>query len=130
MPIKKRDTTASGVAASAVPLPYVPDPAARLQSCATPSETRLAAFKTYALPGTPPKDIPSDDIVRLLRAPQNDENVDLVYRNRIKGRLTAIRAFCVFCQGGSPKAARLCANVTCPLWAFRTGANGMRGERK
>lgn len=109
---------------------YQPSAETRLNLSETPSNRRLTAFKTYALPGVKPAEIPIDDLVTVLRTPQNDENVDYVYRNRIKGRLSAIRAFCVFCQGGSPKAARLCAQVTCPLWSFRTGANGMRGERK
>lgn len=35
------------------------------------------------------------------------------------GPLTAIRQFCLECQGASAKAVRACADRHCPLWDWR-----------
>lgn len=75
-----------------------------------------------------PKQIPLGDLLTLVRKPQNNETVDKVYRNRIRSRQTAIRAFCVLCIGGSPKAVRMCVKVDCPLWLFRLGSNPFRRD--
>jgi hypothetical protein len=54
-------------------------------------------------------------------------NVERTYRNRIRSPLTGIRAMCVVvCHSGSPKAVASCSNMSCPLWAFRMGKNGLR----
>ena len=33
--------------------------------------------------------------------------------------LTAIRRFCLECQGSSPRSVRCCPDGQCPLWAWR-----------
>lgn len=35
------------------------------------------------------------------------------------GSLTAIRQFCLECQGASAKAVRACTDEECPLWVWR-----------
>jgi hypothetical protein len=87
---------------------------------------RTAGFLTYG--GSNPKEVPIDDIIAMLRVPQNDDNMERAYRNRIKGRLSAIRAFCVLKEGG-PRAARMCSSVTCPLWPYRMGTNPFRRKK-
>jgi hypothetical protein len=67
------------------------------------------------------------DLLTLVRSPLNPgDSVEVKYRNRIRSPLTAIRAFCVECQGGSPKSVNKCTLVECPFWAFRMGQNGYR----
>ena len=75
---------------------------------------------------TDPKTIPIDDLVDLVRTPDNDADVDKVYRNRIRSKATGIRAFCVLCAGGQPRRVRVCENVKCALWPFRMGSNPFR----
>jgi hypothetical protein len=96
-----------------------------------PREQRTrAGYVMYGHYGTEPDSIPLDDLVALARTPYNKtDNIEQVYRNRIKGRLSAIRAYCVTCVGG-PKKVRFCDMFTCPLWAFRMGHNGLRGARQ
>lgn len=130
MPIIRRDATDAVAAPPAAVPVHRPDPNAVLNASQTPPERRTIAYMAYALDHPKPTDIPVDDLVTLVRTPLNDANVDRTYRSRIKGRLSAIRAMCVECSGGSPKAARTCVAVNCPLWSFRTGANGMRGNRR
>lgn len=130
MPIARRDVPEAVAAPPAAPPVHSPDPSALLNASHTPAERRTIAFLAYASEQRKPTEIPVDDLVLLARTPQNDANVDRTYRGRIKGRLSAIRAMCVECSGGSPKAARTCVQVNCPLWSFRTGANGMRGARR
>lgn len=36
--------------------------------------------------------------------------------------LTALRQFCLECQGASPKAVRACPDAHCAIWAWRTVA--------
>lgn len=38
----------------------------------------------------------------------------------------AIRAWCLECEGGSPKAVRLCSNDKCHLYLYRMGRNPRR----
>lgn len=49
------------------------------------------------------------------------------YRARIKNRTTAIRAYCVECQGGDTAAVRDCPSMTCPLYSFRMERNPFHG---
>lgn len=122
MPILKRDKNAPAVQSTAPD--YVPDKDAVLEAFPNP---RRAAMILYD-ENTPVKKIPLDDIALLTRMPDNATNQDVVYRNRIKSRMTAIRAFCVLCVGG-PRAARMCPSVSCPLWPFRMGHNPFRGSK-
>ena len=74
-----------------------------------------------------PVDTPIQTLLARVRTPYNKhESVEERYRKRIKSPLSAIRAFCVECEGFSPKAVGKCASVRCPLWPFRLGTNGMR----
>jgi hypothetical protein len=40
--------------------------------------------------------------------------------------LSAIRKFCIQCQGGNQKAPTLCASIDCSLYAYRLGKNPAR----
>lgn len=76
-----------------------------------------------------PKGMRVQDLLAMVRVPNNPgDNVERTYRERIKSPLTAIRAWCVESQGGSPKAVRECKNMSCPLWSFRMGKNTWRGR--
>lgn len=57
----------------------------------------------------------------------NYDDMENKYKKRIKNRATAIRAYCVSCQGGSVADVRICASVTCPLHPFRMGKDPLRG---
>jgi hypothetical protein len=75
-----------------------------------------------------PNELPVVDMLantRVMFAP--GFNVERTYRNRIRSPLTGIRGFCVIvCKSGSPKSVATCWNMSCPLWAFRMGKNGLR----
>jgi hypothetical protein len=75
-----------------------------------------------------PNEIPVGDMLantRVMFSP--GFNVERTYRNRIRSPLTGIRGMCVIvCKSGSPKAVAACYNMSCPLWAFRMGKNGLR----
>lgn len=75
-----------------------------------------------------PNDMPVQDMLAALRMMDNPgENVELVYRNRVRSPLTGIRGFCVHvCKSGSPKAVGACSNLSCTLWPFRMGKHGLR----
>ncbi len=40
--------------------------------------------------------------------------------------IKSIRAYCLQCQGGSPKEVRLCSAQACPLYPYRMGKNPNR----
>ncbi len=40
--------------------------------------------------------------------------------------IKSIRAYCIKCQGGSPKLVRLCLDLQCPLYLYRMGKNPHR----
>lgn len=84
------------------------------------------AYNNFQLPV--PKEMDVTDLLTLVRSKQWGDNVEGFYRDRIRSPLTGIRAFCVFCKGGSPKEATECGEVTCPLWSFRTGKNPFHGK--
>lgn len=42
--------------------------------------------------------------------------------------ISAIRAKCVDCCGGSPGEVRKCTAVSCPLWPMRMGRNPFYGQ--
>lgn len=97
-----------------------------------PKEHQLGLQRRIAwVGGLPaPKYLPVQDLLNMVRQRNWDDNVEAVYRDRIKSPLTGIRAFCVFCAGGSPKAATECSTVHCSLWPFRTGKNPFFGKLK
>lgn len=71
-----------------------------------------------------------EDRVALMRTPYDLKNPqEQRYRNRVRGRGTAITAMCITCQGGR-KAVTECIDTTCPLWAFRFGSDPFYGKRK
>lgn len=37
----------------------------------------------------------------------------------VSGPITAVRRFCLDCQGGSSRLVRSCPDDSCPLWAWR-----------
>lgn len=77
--------------------------------------------------GANPKQIPLADLRDHIRYPSNEDAVDNKYQARISNRATAIRAYCVQCQGGSVVGVKECASVTCPLFSFRMGKDPLRG---
>jgi len=78
---------------------------------------------------TNPIDIPLEDSLELVQFADWPDNVEAVYRNRVKNRATGIRAFCVLCKGGSPKSVRYCTYCNCPLWNYRLGSNPLRKSK-
>ena len=79
---------------------------------------------------TPDDHMTVKDRFTALRTPYDDKNPqEQRYRNRIKGRATAITAFCVICTGGR-KGVTECAETQCPLWAFRFGSDPFYGKSK
>jgi hypothetical protein len=120
----------AGAAASAlpaVPRQWRPDPKAVMEMI--PVEVRLIMGQIL-YGDREPKSIPSDDIFVLMRTAHDPSlPAEKAYRDRVVNRGTAIRGFCVLCQGGSPKQVRLCDDVTCPLWVFRMGGNPLSRRR-
>lgn len=76
-----------------------------------------------------PKDVKVQDLLAQARIPYNyGDSVEQSYRDRIRSPLTGIRAFCVECRGGSPRAVKTCDVMECPFWVFRMGKNAIRGR--
>lgn len=69
------------------------------------------------------------DLVTLMRTPLDTKNPqEQRYRNRVRGRGTAITAFCITCVGGR-KAVTECIDTSCPLWSFRFGGDPYYGKK-
>jgi hypothetical protein len=120
MGIKKRDF--GGVQEPATPQAakvHIPSPDALLRNV-DEAHLRVSSFLAYA--GADPMAIPTDDLTLMMRNPQNDSQMEREYRNRVRGKASGVRAFCVLCADGT-KGARLCEVVTCSLWPFRMGSN-------
>lgn len=129
MPIVRRTPATDSLQAPTSMAPkreFIPDPRA-IVSHVEPKLRRAAAIVEYD--ERDPKTIPVEDLVALARTCNSKENMEVVYRNRIRNRNTAIRAFCVMCIGG-PKKVRACADVDCPIWPFRLGNNPFRRRAK
>lgn len=77
--------------------------------------------------GANPKEIPIDELAEHIRQPMSDDATEAKYRQRISNRATAIRAYCVWCQGGGVADVKACASLNCPLHPFRMGADPLRG---
>ena len=76
-----------------------------------------------------PNEMRVQDLLAQVRIPYEprDES-EKAYRARIRSPLTAIRAWCVNSQGGSPAAVKACDVMECPFWPFRMGRNSFRGR--
>lgn len=83
--------------------------------------------ESLAWQGANPKDIDFADLKSHVQHPHHEDPVDNKYQARIKNRATAIRAYCVQCQGGMPIGVRECPSITCPLFPFRMGSDPLRG---
>lgn len=79
--------------------------------------------QSLAWQGANPKLLDPDELIAHIRAPTGNDNTVNKYRARIKSRQTAIRAYCVWCQGGDMAGVRTCSTPTCPLYSFRMGKN-------
>lgn len=125
MPIARRSASAALQTAASVKASYTPSSSDVLGSVPGPLRRR-AAFIVYGFGETLPKHTPIEDIAYSMRL-CNDEDwpLERAARNRIKGRLSAIRAYCLMCVSG-PKAVRMCQSTTCPLHPFRMGNNPFR----
>lgn len=108
-----------------------------LNECESPIEEvkiqrRIDTMETMlAFQGANPKRVDFDELKEHIRTPLENSfgAVENKYKARISSRATAIRAFCVGCQGGEVAGVRTCPAVTCPLHPFRMGADPLRGWR-
>jgi hypothetical protein len=75
-------------------------------------------------------------IERIARDPEKNEDgtnyVETIarYKDRVKNPLTAIRANCVECSGGSLKEVSTCRITTCALHPFRMGVNPLHKKAR
>lgn len=90
---------------------------------------RLMNYYEYG--GRDPLEIPRTKLLELARTVKYDDGtgIEQKYRDRIKNPMTAIRCFCVICQGGSTAGVRKCVSTDCPLWSMRMGRNGLSTRR-
>ena len=78
--------------------------------------------------GANPKHVDFTEIKEHVQSPRGDSDIiEKKYRARIKNRATAIRGYCVECQGGFIAGVKDCVAVTCPLFPFRMGKDPFRG---
>jgi hypothetical protein len=80
--------------------------------------------------GDDPKAVPNDIIKHALVYPPEGYNVfvHLDARKRVKNPNTAVRAFCLECQGNDSVGVRQCPSFNCPLHPFRMGGNPFFGR--
>lgn len=83
--------------------------------------------QTLEWQGANPKVIDFADLKQHIQETPLADVVEAKYQRRIKNRASAIRAYCVSCQGGSVVDVRNCAAITCPLHPFRMGTDPLRG---
>lgn len=83
--------------------------------------------QTLAWQGANPKSVPFEDMRDHIRQPHSGDPIEDKYQARIGNRATAIRAYCVQCQGGSVVGVKECVSVICPLHPFRMGSDPLRG---
>lgn len=77
--------------------------------------------------GANPKELDLDELKEVCNQPLHEDSLVDKYRARIKSPATAIRAYCIDCQGGSIVGVKDCTALTCPLWNFRMGKDPLRG---
>lgn len=85
------------------------------------------AVATIVYAKTETSDIPTEDL-RIIAHLSSDDAHDTKYADRIKSPVTAVRAFCINCQGGGIANVRNCTNMVCPLFPFRMGSNALFGR--
>ena len=84
--------------------------------------------ETLAWQGANPKHVPFEDLSEHIRnGYSNQDSIEKKYTKRINNRTTAIRSYCVNCQGGYIAGVKDCLAVTCPLHPFRMGGDPFRG---
>ena len=76
---------------------------------------------------TDPKEIPLQDLIIIAEHTAGD-HINTKYAKRIRSPLTAIRAFCYWCQGEDISGVRNCTSMVCPLFPFRMGKNPFYGK--
>lgn len=104
--------------------PAAPEPAAPAPEVRTGPRKRLV--------------VPIKPIVieRISRDPEKNEDgtnyVETIarYKEKVKNPLTAIRAKCVECSGGSLKEVSTCRVASCPLYPFRMGVNPLHKKAR
>lgn len=79
------------------------------------------------LQGANPKEVPFEELVEHIRTPHGENPLGDKYIARIKNRATAIRAYCVSCQGFELVGVKECPSLNCPLHPFRMGKDPFRG---
>jgi hypothetical protein len=121
-PALKRPTLKRPVPARTIPIvPVAPKP--------TPGAPR-PAFKPYVRPPVPPA-VQSGRLPEGVQVEGSDYRVTIQrYMDKIKNPLTAIRAFCVHCSGGSLKEVTECRLTKCALYQFRHGTNPLHKRSK
>lgn len=77
--------------------------------------------------GVNPKILDLDELTEVIRQPLHEDAIEDTYRAKIKNQKTAIRAYCVSCQGGSVVGVKECPSTTCVLFPFRMGKDPLRG---
>ncbi len=83
--------------------------------------------QTLQWQGANPKLIPFPELKEHIQAPLAEDVIEDKYRARTSNRATAIRSYCVMCQGGSVAGVKECPSVICPLHSFRMGSDPLRG---
>jgi hypothetical protein len=78
--------------------------------------------------GADPRILSKDKLREVCNQPLHEDALVDKYRARVKNPATAIRAYCIDCQGGSVAGVKECAMLTCPLWNFRMGTDPLRGH--
>ena len=127
MAIIRRSAVTTGQAIEPKKREYVPDPKA-LSPHFPKGHEREFVYLTFAQRQNP-KGMAIEDLAVCLRLADDPGHVtETASRDRIKGRLSAVRAFCLRCTDG-PKNVRMCVAVTCPLWSFRMGTNPFYKKR-
>lgn len=115
------------------PAPKAPEAEAPVAAAPAP-EVRKGPVKRLVVPivpitYTPPVPLTNEERER------NDDGIDYVatikrYAAKVKNPLTAIRAHCVHCSGGSLKEVSNCKIATCSLHPFRMGVNMMHKKTR
>ena len=120
--------------------PAVKAPAPTVKIVLDPEKMKLAAARrTTALPASAEIEQQRKEEIkaRLLAALPGavnpaSESADTIerYKAKVRNPMTAIRAKCVECSGGSLKEVAECKELSCALIPFRMGKNPFRKKRE